>query len=94
MTAADLRRIALSPGGSGRVLHNMGLPVYRVGGWKFVSSASQAGGHGNLMLTLEQQPAFVEEALFLLIPGGCLGNTHIRLAPSEGQTPHGVETAS
>jgi len=46
------------------------------------------------MLTLEQQPAFVEEALFLLIPGGCLGNTHIRLAPSEGQTPHGVETAS
>jgi len=50
------------------------------------------------MLTLEQQPAFVEEVpeIFLLIPGGWgkLGNTHIRLAPSEGQTPNGVETAS
>ena len=43
MTAADVRRIALS-----------------------------AEGYGNLMLTLEQQAAFVEEApeIFLPIPGG------------------------
>ena len=55
MTAADVRRIALS-----------------------------AEGYGNLMLTLEQQAAFVEEAreIFLPIPGGWgkMGHTHIRLA--------------
>ena len=42
------------------------------------------GGYGNLMLTLEQQAAFVEEApeIFLPIPGGWgnMGHTHIRLA--------------
>ena len=41
-------------------------------------------GYGNLMLTLEQQAAFVEEApeIFLPIPGGWgkMGHTHIRLA--------------
>jgi len=44
----------------------------------------QAEGYGNLMLTLEQQAAFVEEApeIFLPIPGGFgkMGHTHIRLA--------------
>jgi hypothetical protein len=34
-----------------------------VGGRKFASLASQAAGLGNLMLTLEQQAAFVEEAI-------------------------------
>ena len=61
-----------------------GLPAFRVGGRKFASLASQADGYGNLMLTLEQQAAFVEEApeIFLPIPGGWgkLGHTHIRLA--------------
>ena len=61
-----------------------GLPAFRVGGRKFASLASQAGGYGNLMLTLEQQAAFVEEApeIFLPIPGGWgkMGHTHIRLA--------------
>jgi len=60
------------------------LPAFRVGGRKFASLASQAGGYGNLMLTLEQQAAFVEEApeIFLPIPGGWgkMGHTHIRLA--------------
>ena len=41
-------------------------------------------GYGNLMLTLEQQAAFVDEApeIFLPIPGGWgrMGHTHIRLA--------------
>jgi hypothetical protein len=61
MTAADFRRIALSLQGVEEYSH-AGLPAFRVGGRKFASLASQAGGYGNLMLTLEQQAAFVEEA--------------------------------
>ena len=61
MTAADFRRIALSLEGVEEYSH-AGLPAFRVGGRKFASLASQAGGYGNLMLTLEQQAAFVEEA--------------------------------
>ena len=61
-----------------------GLPAFRVGGRKFASLASQAEGYGNLMLSLEQQAAFVNEApeIFLPIPGGWgkMGHTHIRLA--------------
>jgi hypothetical protein len=83
MTAADFRRIALSLEGVEEYSH-AGLPAFRVGGRKFASLASQAGGHGNLMLTLEQQAAFVGEApeIFLPIPGGwgVMGHTHIRLA--------------
>jgi len=83
MTAADFRRIALSLEGVAEYSH-AGLPAFRVGGRKFASLASQAGGYGNLMLTLEQRAAFVEEGpeIFLPIPGGWgrLGHTHIRLA--------------
>ena len=83
MTAADFRRIALSLEGVEEYSH-AGLPTFRLGGRKFASLASQAGGYGNLMLTLEQQAAFVEEApqIFLPIPGGWgrMGHTHIRLA--------------
>src|SRR4029077_16041610 len=83
MTAAEFRRIALSLEGVEEYSH-AGLPAFRVGGRKFASLASQAGGYGNLMLTLEQQAAFVEEApeIFLPIPGGWgkMGHTHIRLA--------------
>src|SRR6266436_3615035 len=83
MTAADFRRIALSLEGVEEYPH-AGLPAFRVGGRKFASLASRAGGYGNLMLTLEQQAAFVEEApeIFLPIPGGWgkMGHTHIRLA--------------
>jgi hypothetical protein len=71
------------PGGGGEYSH-AGFPSFRVGGRKFASLASQAAGYGNLMLALEQQVAFVEEAseIFLLIPGGWgkMGHTHIRLA--------------
>jgi hypothetical protein len=52
MTAADFRRIALSLEGVEEYSH-AGLPAFRVGGRKFASLASQAGGYGNLMLTLE-----------------------------------------
>jgi hypothetical protein len=83
MTAADFRRIAMSLEGVEEYSH-AGLPAFRVGGRKFSSLASQAQGYGNLMLTLEQQTAFVEEAgeIFLPIPGGWgrMGHTHIRLA--------------
>ena len=83
MTAADFRRIALSLEGVEEYPH-AGLPAFRVGGSKFASLASQAQSYGNLMLTVEQQAAFVEELpkAFLPIPGGWgrMGHTHIRLA--------------
>ena len=83
MTAADFRRIALTFDGVEEYSH-AGSPAFRVGGRKFASLASQAEGYGNLMLTVEQQAAFVEEApqIFLPIPGGWgkMGHTHIRLA--------------
>jgi hypothetical protein len=83
MTAADFRRIALSLEDVEEYSH-AGLPAFRVGGRKFASLASQREGYGNLMLTLEQQAAFVEEApeIFLPNPGGWgkMGHTHIRLA--------------
>jgi hypothetical protein len=83
MTATDFRKIALGLEGVEEYSH-AGLPAFRVGGMKFASLASQAEGYGNLMLTLEQQAAFVEEApeIFLPISGGFgrMGHTHIRLA--------------
>src|SRR6185369_14650753 len=83
MIAADFRTIALSLEGVEEYSH-AGLPAFRVGGRKFASLASQAEGYGNLMLTLEQQAAFVHDApeIFLPIPGGWgkMGHTHIRLA--------------
>src|SRR6202790_405439 len=97
MTAADFRRIALSLERVEEYAH-AGLPAFRVGGRKFASLASQAGGYGNLMLTLEQQAAFVEEApeIFLPIPGGWgkMGHTHIRLtAASEDVLSGALRTA-
>src|SRR3984893_14961835 len=97
MTAADFRRIALSLEGVQEYSH-AGVPAFRVGGRKLASLASQAGGYGNLMLTLEQQVAFVEEApeIFLPIPGGWgkMGHTHIRLAAaSEDVLMGAVRTA-
>jgi hypothetical protein len=83
MKAADFRRIALSLEGVEEYDH-AGAPAFRVGGRKFASLASQREGYGNLMLTPEQQAAFVEEApeIFLPIPGGFgrMGHTHVRLA--------------
>src|SRR5580704_12049972 len=96
MTAADFRRIALSLEGVEEYSH-AGLPAFRVGGRKFASLASQAEGYGNLMLTLEQQAAFVEEApeIFLPIPGGWgkMGHTRIRLAASEEVLTGALRTA-
>ena len=56
---------------------------FRVGGRIFATLASEKQGYGNLMLTPEQQAAFVAEQpeVFLPIPGGWgrMGCTHIRL---------------
>jgi hypothetical protein len=83
MTAKDFRAIALSFEGVEEHSH-AGLPAFTVGGRRFASLASQAEGYGNLILTLEQQAAFVDEApeIFLPIRGGWgkMGHTHIRLA--------------
>jgi hypothetical protein len=83
MTPADFRRIALSLEGAEEGSH-MGSPDFRVGGRIFATLASEKQGYGNLMLTPEQQAAFVEEQpeIFLPIAGGWgrMGATHIRLA--------------
>src|SRR6266496_4046236 len=83
VAASNFRTIALRLEGVEEYSH-AGLPAFRVGGRKFASLASQAEGYGNVMLTLDQQAAFVEEApkIFLPIPGGWgkMGHTHIRLA--------------
>jgi hypothetical protein len=83
MNAKDFRRIALSFEGAEEGSH-MSQADFRVGGRIFATLASEKQGYGNLMLTLEQQQAFVEELpeMFLPIPGGWgrMGATHIRLA--------------
>lgn len=83
MTANDFRRLALSLEGAEEGSH-MGAVDFRVGGRIFATLASVAQGYGNLMLTPEQQAAFVGEApeVFLPIAGGWgrMGMTHIRLA--------------
>ena len=83
MDATDFRRIALSLPGAEESSH-MGAPDFRVGGRIFATLASQRQGYGNLMLGLEQQALFVEDApdVFVPIVGGWgrMGATHIRLA--------------
>lgn len=83
MTAEDFRRIALSLEGAKESSH-MGAPDFRVGGRIFATLASQDQGFGNLMLTPEQQAAFVTElpGNFQPVAGGWgrMGITHIRLA--------------
>ena len=83
MNAGDFRRIALSLEGAEEGSH-MGQADFRVGGRIFATLASERQGYGNLMLTPEQQAAFVAELpeLFVPIAGGWgrNGATHIRLA--------------
>lgn len=86
MTIHDFRRIALSLPGAEESSH-MGQPDFRVGGRIFATLASSSQGYGNLMLTPEQQAAFVEELpeVFIPIAGGWgrMGMTHIRLAAAD-----------
>lgn len=93
MNAKDFRRIALSLEGAEEGSH-MGHADFRVGGRIFATLASQDKGYGNLMLTLEEQKAFVEElpAIFLPIAGGWgrMGMTHIRLASANEDVLEGA----
>jgi hypothetical protein len=83
MTVDDFRRIALSLEGAEEGSH-MGQADFRVGGRIFATLAAAKLGYGNLMLTPEQQSAFVEELpeVFLPVAGGWgrNGATHVRLA--------------
>ena len=83
MTPVDFRRIALSLEGAEEGSH-MGVADFRVGGRIFATLASEAQGYGNLMLTPEEQAAFIEELpdVFLPIAGGWgrMGKTHIVLS--------------
>lgn len=93
MTTRDFRRIALSFDGAEEGSH-MGSADFRVGGRIFATLASAAQGYGNLMLTLDQQTAFVEELpeVFLPIAGGWgrMGMTHIRLAAASEEVLRGA----
>jgi hypothetical protein len=86
MNIHDFRRLALSLAGAEESSH-MGHPDFRVGGRIFATLASADKGHGNLMLTPEQQAAFVEELpeVFVPVAGGWgrMGATHIRLAAAK-----------
>lgn len=83
MNTKDFRRIALSLEGAEEGSH-MGAIDFRVGGRIFATLAHEKQGYGNLMLTPEQQAAFLEELpeVFLPVHGGWgrNGATHVRLA--------------
>src|SRR6266404_7836356 len=94
MNANDFRRIALSLEGAEESSH-MGAADFRVGGRIFATLASEKQGYGNLMLTLEQQKAFVDELPEVFLPigggwGGRMGMTHIRLAAANGDMMAGA----
>jgi hypothetical protein len=93
MNVKDFRRIALSFEGAEEGSH-MGQADFRVGGRIFATLASQHLGYGNLMLTLEQQEAFVQDLpeVFLPIAGGWgkMGMTHIRLAAANEDVLRGA----
>lgn len=63
---------------------HMGAVDFRVGARIFATLAHEKQGYGNLMLTPEQQAAFIEELpdVFLPVHGGWgrNGATHVRLA--------------
>jgi hypothetical protein len=97
MNANDFRRIALSLDGAEEGSH-MGHPDFRVGGRIFATLAAADQGYGNLLLTPEQQAAFVEELpeVFIPIAGGWgkNGATHVRLsAASEDVVTGALRTA-
>ena len=86
MDATDFRRIALGLEGVEEGSH-MGAPDFRVGSRIFATLASEEQGYGNLMITPEQQAAFVAERpeVFVPIAGGWgrMGMTHIVLSAAD-----------
>lgn len=97
LTPADFKRIALSLEGAEEGAH-MGAVDFRVGGRIFATLAHEKQGYGNLLLTPEQQAAFVEELpeVFVPVAGGWgrMGATHIVLASATEDIVRGaLETA-
>jgi len=93
MDARDFRRIALGLVGAEEGSH-MGAVDFRVGGRIFATLAHEKQGYGNLMLTPEQQAAFVEELpeIFLPVHGGWgkNGATHIVLGTAREDVLEGA----
>jgi hypothetical protein len=93
VTTKDFRHVALRLDGAEEGSH-MGSADFRVGGRIFATLASEHLGYGNLMLTTEQQAAFVAELpdAFLSIPGGWgrMGMTHIVLAKASKEVLEGA----
>jgi hypothetical protein len=89
----DFRRIVLSLEGAEEGSH-MGAADFRVGGRIFATLAAEKQGYRNLMLTPEQQAAFVEELpeVFVPIHGGWgrNGATHIVLAAASEDVLEGA----
>jgi len=88
MITSDFRRIALSLDGAEEGSH-MGHVDFRVGGRIFATLASEKQGFGNLMLTPEQQTAFVAEQPNLFIPLPVAG---ARMAPRIFAWPRPTKT--
>src|SRR5215813_10120340 len=93
MTVADFKRIALSLEGAQEGSH-MGAVDFRVGGRIFATLASAAQGYGNLLLTPDEQAAFVGELpeVFVPVAGGWgrMGATHIVLAKASEDVLRGA----
>lgn len=93
MTAQDFSRLALSFEGAEQGAH-MGAVDFRVGGRIFATLASVGLGFGNLMLSPDQQHAFVEERPDVFVPvhggWGRMGATHVRLAQVDEDTLRGA----
>ena len=83
MNIHDFRRLALSIAGAEESSH-MGAADFRVGGRIFATLAAAKLGYGNIMITPEQQAAFVEDLpeIFIPVAGGWGrgGATHVNLA--------------
>jgi hypothetical protein len=83
MSPEEFKRIALSLEGVAEGSH-MGAVDFRVGGRIFATLAHVVKGYGNLMLSPEEQSAFVKESpgVFVPVAGGWgrMGATHIVLA--------------
>lgn len=97
MNIHDFRRIALSLEGAEEGSH-MGATDFRAGGRIFATLAHAKQGYGNILLTPEQQAAFVADLpdIFLPVKGGwgLGGATHIRLADASEDVVRGALQAA